>query len=142
MTSEKTLGSKTGIQEVKRCDGEENVNFEDPRDEDASKHIFDIRNPKLWSLMSSLLKNLTTSFPNVKIRNMQVRKKVYSSKLSRLLNQKLKKKEKKYKKRNSRFLGRSSFWQLSGFDAWRTVSKQLLMIDLFRIHLEMPLLID
>ena len=95
MTSEKTLGSKTGIQEVKRRDGEENVNFEDPRDKDASKNIFDIRNPKLWSLMSSLLKNLTTSFPNVKIRNMQVRKKVYSSKLSRLLNQKLKKKEKK-----------------------------------------------
>ena len=72
MTSEKTLGSKTGIQEVKRRDAEESDNFEDPRDKDASKNIFDIRNPRLWSLMSSLLKNLTTSSPNVEIRTIQV----------------------------------------------------------------------
>ena len=141
-TSEVTSRSKSEIQEVKRRDGEESVNSEDPRDKDASKIIFDIRNPRLWSLMSCLLKNLTTCFPNVKIRNMQVRKKLYSSKLSRLLNQKLKKKEKKEKKMNSRFQGRLSCWQLSGLDAWRIVNKHLLMRDSFGIHLEMPLLMN
>ena len=41
MTSEVTSGSKTGIQEVERCDSEEIVDFEDSRDEDESKKVSD-----------------------------------------------------------------------------------------------------
>ena len=44
MTSEVTSGSKTGIQEVERRDSEESVDFEDPRDEDESKKVFDEKN--------------------------------------------------------------------------------------------------
>ena len=44
MTSEVTSGSKTEIPEAERPDSEESVDFEDPRDEDESKKVFDEKN--------------------------------------------------------------------------------------------------
>ena len=41
------LGTKPGIQEVERRDSEESVNFEDPRDKDESKKVFDEENVTL-----------------------------------------------------------------------------------------------
>ena len=37
-------GTETGIPEVERPDSEESVDFEDPRDEDESKKVFDDKN--------------------------------------------------------------------------------------------------
>ena len=47
MTSGEVSGTETGIQEVERPDSEESVDFEDPRDEDESKKVFDEKNVNL-----------------------------------------------------------------------------------------------
>ena len=44
ITSEEMSGTETGIPEVERPDSEESVDFEDLRDEDESKKVFDEKN--------------------------------------------------------------------------------------------------
>ena len=43
-TSEEMSCSKTGVQEIEKPDREESVDFDDPRDKDESKNVFNEKN--------------------------------------------------------------------------------------------------
>jgi hypothetical protein len=77
MTSEEMSCSKTGIQEVERRDGEESVDFEDLRDKDESKNIFDevnvfpesVRQPFVSLKSSDVLRSILASLKDALVKS-------------------------------------------------------------------------